>query len=313
MTAQIWIDETRDLLLTDYVEETCELAGAVSDTSTQTVSLVTPGASPASVVAGVVPGATIEVGTELMYVYSVTDAGLAYVSRGYRGSTAATHSSGAVVTVNPKIPAYRILKALNDDMADLSSPQNGLFQVATVEVTFDAAVDGYNLTDVTADILEIHEVTYTDPGSEKSEPKVDSWSLRRNRDTADFASGYALVLHDEAYPGNPVRVTYKAGFTSLASASAALSTTGLHAEAYDLPPLGAALKLMSTRPIRREFIDEQGSSRRAEEVPSGGVSASMRDLRAQRASRLNAEATRLDAKYPTFWMRSRGGGIGRGV
>ena len=59
----------------------------------------------------------------------------------------------------------------------------------------------------------------------------------------------------------------------------ALSTTGLHLEAYDLPALGAALRLMSSRPIRREFLDEQGSSRSAEEVPPGAISASMRDLR----------------------------------
>ena len=94
------------------------------------------------------------------------------------------------------------------------------------------------------------------------------------------------------------------GCTALAATSTALSTVGLHSSAYDLPSVGAALRLMSTRPVRREFIDEQGSSRRAGEVPAGAISAAMRDLRALRETRINAEAARLDQHYPTYWMRS---------
>ena len=74
MTAQTWIDETRDLLLTDDVEEQATLSGAL-DTSATSVSF----ALPTAVVPGVVAGATIEVGTELMYVFAVSDAGLATV------------------------------------------------------------------------------------------------------------------------------------------------------------------------------------------------------------------------------------------
>ncbi len=149
-------------------------------------------------------------------------------------------------------------------------------------------------------------MTYKDTGSENTEPVVPTWTLRRDRNTSSFASGYALVLHDDANSGQTVRVQYKTGFAALAATSTALSTVGLHASAYDLPSLGAALRLMSTRPVRREFIDEQGSSRRAEEVPAGAISASMRDLRALRDTRINAEATRLDTQYPTFWQRSGG-------
>ena len=77
MTAQTWIDETRDLLLTDYVEEQATLAGSL-DASSTSVSF----ALPSAIVPGVVAGATIEIGTELMYVFSVSDAGLATVKRG---------------------------------------------------------------------------------------------------------------------------------------------------------------------------------------------------------------------------------------
>ena len=176
----------------------------------------------------------------------------------------------------------------------------------TVDFTFNAAQDGYDLTGVTDDIISVYQVTYSDVGAEAAEPVISSWSLRRDRNTSSFASGYALILHDDGWAGQTVRVQYKTGFTALSATSTALSTVGLHSSAYDLPALGAALKLMSTRPVRREFIDEQGSSRRADEVPAGAISASMRDLRGLLDSRINAEATRLDSQYPTFWMRSGG-------
>jgi len=300
MTAQTWIDETRDLLLTDYVEEQATL-GAALNASETVVSFALPSAT----VPGVVAGATIEVGTELMYVFSVTS-GAATVRRGYKGSEASSHAIGSLVTVNPKFPAYQILDALNHELRDLSSPQHGLFQIKTVELTFNAAQDGYDLTGVTDDILSIYQVTYSDPGSEASEPSITEFSLRRDRNTSSFPSGYGLILHSDAWPGETVRVLYKTGFSTLTDSTTALSTTGLHTEGYDLPALGAALRLMSSRPIRREFFDEQGSSRMAEEVPSGAVSASMRDLRGLRLERINAEATRLNGQYPAIWTRSGG-------
>lgn len=300
MTGQTWIDETRDLLLTDYIEEQATLGAALNSTET-VVSFGLPSAT----VPGVVAGATIEVGTELMYVFSVTS-GAATVRRGYRGSEATSHAIGSLVTVNPKFPAYQILDALNHELRDLSSPQHGLFQIKTVEVTFNAAQDGYDLTGVTDDILSIYQVTYSDPGSEASEPSITEFSLRRDRNTSSFPSGYGLILHSDAWPGETVRVLYKTGFGTLANSTTALSTTGLHSEGYDLPVLGAALRLMSSRPIRREFLDEQGSSRMADEVPSGAVSASMRDLRVLRMERINAEATRLNGQYPAIWTRSGG-------
>jgi len=299
MTAQTWIDETKNLLLTDYVEEHDTLGTALNDSET-TVNFTHD-------TAGIVAGTVIEINTELMYVFSVNAANNdATVKRGFRGTTAASHAEGDLVTVNPKFPAQLVLNAINDELGDLSSPQNGLYQMKTVAFTYNVSQDGYNLTGVTDDILSIYQVTYADLGSEDAEPVLPTWSLRRDRNTGTFASGYALVLHDDATSGQSVRVQYKTGFTALAATSTALSTIGLHSQAYDLPVLGAALRLMSTRPVRREFIDEQGSSRRADEVPSGAVSASMRDLRALRDTRINAEATRLDTQYPTYWMRSGG-------
>ena len=58
------------------------------------------------------------------------------------------------------------------------------------------------------------------------------------------------------------------------------------------------MALMTTRPIRREFLDAEGTSRMAAEVPPGAISASFRDLMGRREARLRAESARLATMYP---------------
>ena len=292
MTAQVWIDRTRDLLLSGTVEPINRLNGAITQAASTLILEFDTGP--------VVVGSIIEIGTELAYVVTVSGSTVGVI-RGYGGSSApsAGHADGAIVRSNPQFPAHMVLDALNDDLNDLSA--NGLFQMSTVTFAAVAGTGGYNLA---ADVLAVHGVTYTDPSSGSSEPDVRRFVLKRNRDTSTFASGVALVLKDTPVSGQTVRVEYKAPFTTLTAATTALTATGLHTAAYDLPPLGAALALMSFKPVARESMSTQGPMRRAEEVPSGAISASMRDLRFRRQSRMQAEAGRLAQQYPTRWLRS---------
>ena len=225
--------------------------------------------------------------------------------RGYGGSTAAAHTANDIVRVSPKFPTNRIISSLNDDLADLSAPGQGLFQMKTTSFTYNAGVDGYDLTGLTsAEIDSIYSVTYADIGTEAAEPDVSSWRLRRNRDTGSFASGLALILYSGAWPGQKITVMYKSPFTSITDGTTARSTVGLATTAYDLPPLGAAMALMTTTPIRREFLDAEGTSRMADEVPPGAISASFRDLMGRRRARVEAEAGRLVSQYPQLWTRN---------
>ncbi len=295
MTAQTWIDETRDMLLSGYVEELLEVTSPAVGNATGTEFSIS-GASNSGLVKGIV----IEINEELMYVTSV-DGTTVNVIRGYGGSTASPdgHLADSLVRVSPKFPTHRIIDAINHDLRDLSAPDSGLFQIKTTSFTYNAAIDGYDLAGLTSEeVQSIYSVTYSQVGVEAREPEVISWKLRRNRDTASFSSGLALVLYGSAWPGKKVTVSYKSPFTSITNGSTALSTVGLPTTAYDLPPLGAAIALMTTRPIRREFLDAEGSSRLAGEVPPGAISASFRDLMGRRQARLRAESARLVTMYP---------------
>ena len=299
-TTQAWIDATRDMLLSGYVEELDVLTGAISSTSQTTITVQGVASSWAK-------GVVFEVNSEMFYVTGVAGGNTLSVFRGYGGSTATTHANSDLVRVSPKFPTYRIIQSLNDDLNDLSSPDNGLFQMKTTSFDYNASVDGYNLAGLTSDeINSIYSVTYADVGVEATEPEITSWTLKRNRDTTTFSSGLALILYTPAWPGKKVTVMYKSPLTSVSTTdlTANQSLTGLAPTAYDLPPLGAAMALMTTTPIRREFLDAEGTSRLAEEVPPGAISASFRDLMGRRRARLQAEAGRLVGRYPQMWTRS---------
>ena len=295
MTAQIWIDETRDMLLSGYVEELLLVGAPAVENNTGTAFTISEAAN-----SGIVKGVIIEINEELMYVTSV-DGTTVNVLRGYGGSTASStgHAVNSIVRVSPKFPTHRIIDALNHDLRDLSAPNSGMFQMKSTSFIYNAPTDGYDLTGLTSEeVQSIYSVSYAEIGVEAREPAVSSWKLKRNRDTATFSSGMALILYGAAWPGKKVTVLYKSPFGSVTNGSTTLASTGMPTTAYDLPPLGAAMALMTTRPIRREFLDAEGTSRMAEEVPPGAISASFRDLMGRRRSRLEAESARLAAMYP---------------
>lgn len=241
-------------------------------------------------------GSYVEVDLEIMYVWSMAGQ-VATVERGQLGSTAAAHSDDAVATINPRYPKFAILKAINDELRDLSSPMNGLFAVRSVELTASASSGSYDLT-ASTDVLEVLSVRHSLPGF------TDSWVPLTNYELAqsaggDFASGTSLVVHDGIVPGRTVRVLYKASFDALSAVTDNVETiTGLPESMHDIPPLGAAMRLVAPREIRRNQTGSQGDTRRAEEVPAGAVTSSMRGIAALRQARINAEAAKLATRYP---------------
>lgn len=288
-TVAQWIERTGRDLHGSEREERNKLAAAVdADDTTWTFTYSTN---------GIQQGAYLAVGLELVYVWSVNaSAQTAVVERGQFGSTAAAQDEGAVVTVNPKFPAFSILEELNAELLDLSSPSNGLFQVETLDITYTSGVYGYDLA---AGVLAVLEVRADTSGPGNDWPTVRDWSLVRDMPAADFASGVGIVLRDPVEHGRTVRVRYAAPFTTLSSlAQNVESVSGLPATAVDIPPLGAAARLMAFREPSRSFTDAQPDPRRAREVPVGGASRSAGVLLELRRSRIHAEAVRLRQQYP---------------
>lgn len=289
------IQATRQHLFSGQPEQLNRLASGIDADDASLTALYSLG--------GIQAGAIIEIDLEQIFVFSVssTTKTINDCIRGFNGTTAATHSANAQITVNPKFPNARILQAINDDLSDLSSPVNGLYQIKTVDITYNPVTYGYNLTSVT-DIISIAEVRFRTPGPQKTWPQINSYALLRNMPTtgqyADFASGNAIVVYESAQPGYPIRVRYRAPYASLTSlTNNVLTISGLQATAHDIPPLGAAVRLVAGREVKRNFDEAQGEPRRADEVPPQASLQSTKELIRLRQQRIMAEAARLVTTY----------------
>ena len=290
-TASQWVDRARKYLLGSIVPEQNKLAAdytAGAGTLTFTYDL-----------GGITKGTRLSIGLNEFVVWDTQPtAKTVTVDGGQGGSTDTDATSGTIVKVRPRFTDFELFTALNEELAGLSSPQNGLFQIKTLDLTYNPVIQGYDVT--ASDILDIYDVRYQTPGPDKSWPRLPSykWELQRSSLTSDFADSTALQVKDDLWPGYDVRILYRAPYGTFTALTDDTSTTGVSAQAGDIPPLGAAIRLMAGQEISRNFTDTQPDTRRATEVPSGARFNSYRGLLIQHAARISEEAARLAAQYP---------------
>jgi hypothetical protein len=255
-------------------------------------------------IAGIRPGTVLSVGTSTFYVWEVsTTLKTAVVQASWDGTTDQDWPTGTVVRVSPRFTDAQILRAINEDINDISSPSNGLFQIGTTELVYDSALVGYDLS-LAPNMISPIELRVENPGSFKEWTRIPSFKFRvvKGAPTGDegFESGMALFLYDTwaGATGDRLHLTYRKGFNQLANSFSTKIGTGIPASAWDIPPLGAAISLMAGREIKRSFVESQGDTRRATEVGAGASTSSVNALRLLRQQRITAEAQRLDGFYP---------------
>jgi hypothetical protein len=269
---------------------------------------------------GIAPGVILAMELEMMYVTAWNSSTLtATVTRGYYGSVATAHINGVVCYINPRYSRYDIGVAINDDLRSLSSPTNGLFRVGVAEITYNPVFQGYDLGDLPDNFIDILEVRYRIAPPYRTFPAIKSWKVVRwQQGSTDpvFPSGRGLIVHQPAWPGLPIYVTYSAPFIRFVdTADNLLNTPATNDEAppyngyktstvpnliptmIDLPPLGAEIDLTLTREISRNFMESQPDPRKAQEVPPNAVASSVAALTSRRLMRISEEADRLQRQY----------------
>jgi len=286
-TAGQLIDRVNSELLAGTVEERNKLALAVNASDTTFTFTYDLGS--------IRDNTVFQVGTELVYVWEVNStAKTATVERGHGGTTASSHDVGDIVTHNPRFPRHTVLNQLNAELADLSSPMNGLFQIKTLDVSYNGSDRMVNLTGVT-DMIDLYDVRYRYLNDDY--PIVRNVRLLRDMPTTDFASGFVLAFDAPVRSGS-VRVLYKAAYDQFSTESDTVAAIGGTSTLDDLLSLGAQIRVMAGREVKRNFTESQGDTRRAEEVPAGAVGGSILNLQRLRRDRIQAEAARLNRQYP---------------
>lgn len=287
-TAGALLDRVQRQLLSGVVEERNKLATAVDADDTSFVMSYELG--------GLRAGTVFEIGSELCYIWeAVGGTKTLTVERGYAGTTATSHSVGAITTVNPRFPRQQMLDALNADIDDLSSPVNGLFRVVSQDVTYNGSDRQVNLTSASSviDLIDVRVRYMAD-----DYPFIRGVRLQRDLPTSDFASGFAIVFDDDCVAGS-LRVRYKAPFVRATSTSSNIQSVCFIPETMeDILEMGVIIRMMAGREIRRNFTEAQGDTRRAEEVPPGAVRDSLTNILRLRRDRILAEKAKLTRQYP---------------
>ena len=287
-TAGALLDRVNRQLLSGTVEERNKLSAGVDSDDTSFVMSYD--------LKGLREGVVFEVDSELCYIWEATSGTkTVVVERGYAGTTPASHSAGAIVTINPRFPKAQMLEALNQDIDDLSSPVNGLFRVVATTISYNGSDRQINLTGATniIDLIDVRVRYLSD-----DYPVIRGTRLQRDLPTSDFASGFAIVFDEDCVAGD-LRVRYKAPFTRAASTASDLQTVCfVPLSMEDILEMGVMARMMQTREVKRNFIESQGDTRRSDEVPPGAVRDSITNILRMRRDRIIAEKAKLARQIP---------------
>lgn len=286
------IDETITLLLgsSGDSDQVTTLAGNIGPTDlTFQVTQVRNGAMGLS-------AGTVEIGTELLFVSAIGTDGTATVEpwgRGYKHTTAQSHTAGDKVTSTPTYPRSAVLSALNSAIGrvypDLFVPK--LYRTTTTfpQLTYDVPDDCEWILDARWQLPVGFEYWTAVQRYRLSQGVGDSPDTKTTVDVAD-----SMV------PGQPLEFTYAAQPGLLVNENDDfVATTGLPLSCWDLIKYGAAGgDLVASQELSRLQTSSIEQQNRAGLVgPDSGLTSS-RYLEAMYQMRLKEEQAALRRRYP---------------
>lgn len=249
-------------------------------------------------------GAYISIDDELMYVRStVKDSRTATVKRAMLGTTAAAHAADSEVEVNPRFASPLIRREMQKE---IRSWPNRLYQVSTIALALSNDVRGYDLAGTDDTLLGVIRVE-VEPDKIVGIGSSKAWirprfRLIRKANLTDFPSGNGIIfdaqLGDLAGSRRVHVILAKPFTTSTFTNATTVSTIGLADSQLDIPVIGSSWRLMASREVQRSFVEAQGQSRDAAEVPPRTALLSSELLKSQRNARIGEEIERLYDRYP---------------
>jgi hypothetical protein len=203
-----------------------------------------------------------EIDDELVYIQSVagTTVTISADGRGYRGTTAAAHSSGARVTMNPLVPRAVVKQKINDTITGVYPALRGK---DSTDFTYSGSVTTYNLP---ADLDEVIQVSYDAVAPTGEWPKVYHYTVDKNADTTAYAGGKSISIYSVVENGQTVRVVYTKKPSALSASGDLLTATGLADTARACIVAGAVWRLASfvgaamlrQDSVAMDVVDDQG-------------------------------------------------------
>jgi len=239
----------------------------------------------------------VEIEDELVWVDTVDTSNQVLkvppYGRGFRSTTAVTHTVGTRVVAAPMFPRRQVAQALNDAIQAIYPNVSG---IGSTTFTFNPAVSTYSLPTGSEDILQ---VKWQSPGPSKEWLPVRRWDIDSSAVASAFATGSSISIYDAIVPGRTVSVVYTKQPSVLVNKADDFATvTGLPQSCEDLVRLGAAYRLIP-------FIDSPHLAGLSAEAdlssnmrPVGGAGALGKQILQMYRLRLQEETSRQQALFP---------------
>jgi hypothetical protein len=241
----------------------------------------------------------VEIDEELLWVDSFdrisNTATIAPYGRGYLGSTAATHTADAKVTISPTFPRNVVKRAINDTIRSLGA---SIFAVKNTSFTFNAAQSTYAFNNL--NIKNILTVSWQSIGPSQEWVPIRKWDFDSTADSTAFGSGaQTITLGSAPIPGRSVRIVYATdpvAFTD--NAEDYVTQTGLPESTRDVVILGTAYRLLSfLDPARASQVSPQADETDSKR-PYGASQSATKQLYALYSQRLQEETKSQQKNYP---------------
>ena len=283
------INETQ-LALTGYTnrqDQATYLTSALS--STATTFVVADGT--------VLTRGLVEIDDELIWVDSfdrtTNTATVPSYGRGFRDTSAVTHSAGTRVTITPSFPRSVIRRNIN---LAIDGVYPDLFGTFYTTFPFQAAVTTYVLPQEAVDILGCSWQTI---GPSKEWLPVRHYRVDRMANPTTWGSGKTLSIREGIVPGRTVMVTYTKKPTTLVyDTDDFASTTGLSDSAREVIILGAAYRTAMYLDLGRVPAATAEADAQQGNDPIGSAANIGRVLQQMYQQRLLVEVRRLQEQYP---------------
>jgi hypothetical protein len=245
----------------------------------------------------------LEIDEELVWVDSfdrvANTAVISPYGRGYLGTTAATHSAEAKVSISPTFPKYVVKRAINDTIRAVGA---SIYAVENYNFTFNAAVSTYPLAN--KDIKNILNISWQSIGPSKEWVPIRRYDFDASAypEAFGYTSGVdtvqTITLGEAPIAGRTVKVMYATKPHAFsANSDVFTTTTGLPESTKDVIILGAAYRLLAyLDPARAAQVSPQADETDSKR-PYGASQSATKQLYALYTQRLKEE---IDAQQNNF-------------
>lgn len=243
---------------------------------------------------GVQAGQIATCGLNVWYIKSVnTSSKTLRVIPGVQGSPQAEVSQNDFVYLKPRVTDWYVFDQARTVIRSLSSPQIGLFRVASFSPDgIDPVSQAYTVPE-DVNMVSLLRVRARYPGHDTAWYDLSARSYKWEPDNN------IIRLFVNVPTSSSLEFVYKAPFTAPTSLLSDLEADlGLPPEMHDLPALGTVPTLLRTTESRRAQLNIQGDPRRADEVQAGANASIAREFAREFKDRCNDELARLYGRYP---------------